>query len=282
MPQSFQPCPENRAKVMAAIPCFNTESFIADVVCKVRKYVDQVIVVDDGSYDGTAKAARGDDVLVISCAKNLGKGAAMKIAAEATSDADVIVFLDGDGQHDPEDIPKVIAPILQNGADLVIGSRFLRESKVSKSSVPRRLSNAAASFIISIVISFLLPLAILLNHLIGSKKSLVSSPQSRAEASNPECLTQNSQLGTKKWITDCTSGFRAIRKDEWFKLDLDSQGFEIETEMIYEAVKSKLAIAEVPISCSWNIQLSHLSIFRDGLKTLKLLVEKLVGEIRGR
>jgi hypothetical protein len=63
---------------------------------------------------------------------------------------------------------------------------------------------------------------------------------------------------------------------------LISRGFEIETEMIYEAARNKLAIAEVPISCNWEGGTSSLSVLRDGWKTVKLLVRKLVDEVKGR
>jgi len=127
------------------------------VVKRTRRYVDQVIVIDDGSCDNTADVARVAGALVISHEKNLGKGAAMKTGAQ-NAKGDVIIFLDGDGQHDPGDIPKIIAPILQNKAALVIGSRCLPKSKVSVSPFTRRFSNKVASFIISMTISFLLPL----------------------------------------------------------------------------------------------------------------------------
>jgi len=168
-------------------------------------------------------------------------------------DGDIIVFLDGDGAHDPRDIPRVIAPILEQKADLIIGSRVLPESEVVISPIGRRLSNNLASFVISVIISFLLPLA-----------TLFKCPM--------------------KWIriTDCTSGFRAVTREGWHKLDLISQGFQIETEMIYEAAKNKLAIAEAPISCNWNSQLSRLSILQDSLRTLKLLTGKLIGDIGGK
>ncbi|MCL0034862.1 glycosyltransferase family 2 protein [Dehalococcoidia bacterium] len=271
---------QTRPKVLAAIPCFNTEPFIADVVSNAKKYVDQVVVINDGSHDGTAEAAMTAGALVISHEGNLGKGAAMKIAAEAASDADVIVFLDGDGQHDPEDIPKVVAPILRGKADIVIGSRHLQESGVSSPSFTRRLTNILASLTISVIISFVLPLAMSLNHLIHPKKSLGNSPHSLA--TNPTFRILDSGHGTKKWITDCTSGFRAIKKDKWQKLNLISNGFEIETEMIYEAAKNKLTIADAPITCNWNSHISRLSILRDGSKTLKLLAQKLIGDFGGR
>lgn len=244
---------KSQPKIVAAIPCFNTEGSIGSVVSKTKKYVDRVIVVNDGSQDGTAEAARAAGALVISHGKNVGKGAAMRIAVEGTSDADVIVFLDGDGAHDPQDIPRVITPILEGKTDLVIGSRALRESKVSISPLTRRLSNNLASFIISVIISLLLPLATLF-----------------------KCPVKHIK------ITDCTSGFRAIKTETWQRLDLVSCGFQIETEMIYEAARNRLTIAEAPISCNWNSQLSHLSILKDGLRTVKLLTGKLIGDIGGR
>jgi glycosyltransferase involved in cell wall biosynthesis len=197
-------------KVLAAIPCFNTEPFIADVVSRAKKYVDQVVVVDDGSHDATVEVARAAGALVVRHEKNQGKGAAMKTAAQNTN-ADVVVFLDGDGQNDPDDIPKLIAPILQGKADLVIGSRHLPTSKFSSPSFTRRLANTLASLIISVIISFLLPLAIRLNHLIHPKKPAVNSPTPTAKTSNPRLRTQDLGLRTKNWITDCTNGFRAIK-----------------------------------------------------------------------
>jgi glycosyltransferase involved in cell wall biosynthesis len=281
MPQSSRSSPKTKPKVIAAIPCFNTEPFIADVVSKAKRYVDQVVVIDDGSHDGTAEVARAAGALVVSYQKNLGKGVAMKTAVENT-DADIIVFLDGDGQHDPEDIPKLLTPIVQGKAVLVIGSRCLPESKVSVPPFTRRLSNNLASFAISVIISFLLPLAAQLNRLAHLFKPTELAQGTQSTPQTAPTIDYRLMTGRLKWITDCTSGFRAIKKDRWRKLDLTSQGFQIETEMIYEAARNKFTIAEVPISCSWNGKLSQLSILRDGLKTLNLLGKKLLNDARGR
>ncbi|MCL0064217.1 glycosyltransferase family 2 protein [Dehalococcoidia bacterium] len=118
---------QTRPKVLAAIPCFNTEPFIADVVSNARKYVDQVVVINDGSHDGTAEAARTAGALVINHGANRGYGEAIKSCFEAAkaNAADVLVTLDGDAQHNPGEIPKLLAPILKGEADLIIGSRFL-------------------------------------------------------------------------------------------------------------------------------------------------------------
>ncbi|MCL0080500.1 glycosyltransferase family 2 protein [Dehalococcoidia bacterium] len=118
---------QTRPKVLAAIPCFNTEPFIADVVSNAKKYVDQVVVINDGSHDGTAEAARTAGALVIDHEVNRGAGEATKSCFEAakTNAADVLVTLDGDRQHNPDEVPLLIAPIIKGEADLVIGSRFL-------------------------------------------------------------------------------------------------------------------------------------------------------------
>jgi len=127
MKQSSHSSQESRPKVIAAIPCFNTRRFIGDTVSRARKYVDQVIVVDDGSYDGTAEAARAAGALVISHGQNRGYGKAIKSCFEAArvNAADILVVLDGDGQHNPDEIPRLLAPILRGEAELIIGSRFL-------------------------------------------------------------------------------------------------------------------------------------------------------------
>ena len=127
MPESSQPSGERRPKVVAAIPCFNTGDIVADVIVKAKKYVDQVIVVDDGSHDGTGELARAAGALVIKHSRNRGYGEAIKSGFEAAKakDADVLVIVDGDGQHNPDEIPQLLTPILQGEADLVIGSRFL-------------------------------------------------------------------------------------------------------------------------------------------------------------
>jgi len=186
-----QPTDKTRPRVIAAIPCFNTGPFIADVVSRARNYVDEVIVIDDGSKDGTAEKARAAGAVVISHKANTGKGSAMKTAAAAADGADIIVFLDGDGAHDPGDMATLTAPILRGEADLVIGSRALPGSRVPISLLRRRLSNDFASFVISAVISLLLPLATGFRCRPGWTR-----------------------------ITDCTSGFRAIRRDAWGKLCL--------------------------------------------------------------
>jgi glycosyltransferase involved in cell wall biosynthesis len=111
---------------LACIPAFNEEKPIVDVIKKSLKYVDQVIVCDDGSSDLTAEQAKIAGAVVIKHEKNMGKGHAMKSLFKYAKDidADVIVTIDGDGQFLPEQIETLLQPILENSYDVVIGNRF--------------------------------------------------------------------------------------------------------------------------------------------------------------
>src|SRR5665811_2125829 len=113
--------------VMVGIPCYNEEVAIGSLVARASQYADRIVVLDDGSTDKTAEVARlaGADVLVHSA--NCGKGAALRdLFTYATQCGDdILVILDGDGQHDPDDIPKLVQPLMLDEADIVNGSRYL-------------------------------------------------------------------------------------------------------------------------------------------------------------
>ena len=121
----------SRIRVAAAIPCYNEARFIAEVVSRVRKHVDLVVVVDDGSTDGTAALAERAGALVVRHDTNRGKGVAMNTAFAKARELGVeaMVLLDGDGQHDPDEVPLVLQPVLSGEADVAIGSRFLNGGK---------------------------------------------------------------------------------------------------------------------------------------------------------
>ena len=120
---------------VACIPAYNEERNIAKVILSASKHVDLVIVCDDGSSDMTADIAEKMGALVVRHHKNEGYGAALKTAfLEAIRfKPDIIVTLDGDGQHSSSDIPALKEKILSKEAEVVIGSRFLNEKNgVSK------------------------------------------------------------------------------------------------------------------------------------------------------
>lgn len=113
--------------VIVAIPCYNEEIAIGTVVLKSLQHADHVVVIDDGSKDKTTEIARMAGAEVVVHETNQGKGAGIRDAfryAEAAG-ADILVLIDGDGQHNPDEIPALIEPILKGEADMVNGSRFL-------------------------------------------------------------------------------------------------------------------------------------------------------------
>ena len=112
-------------RTLAAIPAYNEEVAIGSVVLRCRNYVDDVLGVDDGSRDATARIAQLAGAMVHRLGENQGKGAAIQFALDyaRASDYDAVVFLDGDGQHDPDDIGRLLPPVLKGEADLVLGVR---------------------------------------------------------------------------------------------------------------------------------------------------------------
>jgi len=112
---------------LVCIPAYNEKETIGDIVKKSFQHADKVIVCDDGSTDDTAKIARENGAQVISHKKNEGYGAAIITLFDFArkENADVIVTIDGDGQHNPDQIPFLISALQENNVDIVIGSRFL-------------------------------------------------------------------------------------------------------------------------------------------------------------
>ena len=112
-------------RVLCAIPCLNEEVAVGSVVLRARRHVTEVVVVDDGSTDNTEEVARLAGATVLRHAENRGKGEAYRTlwAHARVQGFEALVVLDGDGQHDPDEIPLVLAK-LQEGNDFVVGARW--------------------------------------------------------------------------------------------------------------------------------------------------------------
>jgi len=126
-------------KLVIVIPAFNEATVIEDVIKKLPKKIDGIdsivpVIVDDGSSDGTYDIAKNSTQHVIKHLVNLGVGAATTTGFEAAKKigADIIVTLDADGQHNPEDVAELIKPILENRADVTIGTRMLNSKGMPK------------------------------------------------------------------------------------------------------------------------------------------------------
>lgn len=120
-------------KIIVAMPAYNEQKYIGSIVLLARPYADEVVVVDDGSADNTSKIAELAGATVVRHADNKGYGSSIqRILAEAKKQkADILVILDADAQHDPDEIP-VLTQAIHEGFDIVIGSR-----EIQKSAIPR-------------------------------------------------------------------------------------------------------------------------------------------------
>ena len=116
----------SRVRVVACIPAYNEENSVERVVIGTRRHIDEILVVDDGSKDHTGLIARRLGAPVIHHDKNLGKGVAIRdgLGWAKDNNIDILVALDADGQHDPDDIPELIGPLQAGEADIAIGSRI--------------------------------------------------------------------------------------------------------------------------------------------------------------
>jgi glycosyltransferase involved in cell wall biosynthesis len=126
--------PDININVVAIIPAYNESKRIAETITETLKYVASVIVIDDGSADGTQEIAIASGAKVIRHTFNMGKGAALKTGFKECMrlNPDIVITIDADGQHDPKDIPRLIEPLEKKAADAVIGSRYAGSS----SSIP--------------------------------------------------------------------------------------------------------------------------------------------------
>jgi len=133
-------------KIVAVIPAYNEETRVGNVVQEALKYVETVIVIDDGSTDATAHKAMEAGALVLTHIENCGAGAATMTGIDAARvlGADIVVTLDADEQHSPDDIPLLIMPIANNEADIAFANRFGRKNRIP---FIRRLANGIGNVI---------------------------------------------------------------------------------------------------------------------------------------
>ncbi len=117
-----------KKKIFAVIPAYNEEKQISRVVKKTKKYVNNVVVVDDGSKDKTKDTAKKSKAIVLQHLVNLGKGAALKTGCDyaVKNKADIIIVIDADAQHNPDDIPKFLENLKND--DIILTYRRLNKN----------------------------------------------------------------------------------------------------------------------------------------------------------
>lgn len=200
-------------RVSVIIPSFNVEKSIKEVISRIPSDVFEIIVVDDGSKDRTGKIAKSTGVKVITHEINYGKGRAMRTGISKAT-GDIIVFLDADLQHKPEDIPRLVEPIQNGRADITVGSRLIGD--ISNMPIQRKITNFSSSALI------------------------------------------RAFFGVK--ISDTQSGYRAIKKEFLEKMNLESNRYNIETEVLSYVGKFHMRVEEVPIETIYGDEKSHFKI----------------------
>lgn len=245
-------------KVLAAIPCFNTERTIGEVVRIARKHVDLVVVINDGSTDNTAKVAESAGAVLVNHPSRQGYAATVKTSFKSAQEnhACVLVTLDGDAQHNPCEIKRVIAPILNGSADMVIGSRFLpcKEDTVS-----------------------------------GDYTTLLEKIESLEPRRMPAyrkfgilLITWLFNVGAKKKLTDAQSGFRAFSRQALDVCYPEGKGVGVSVEVLIKARQGGLAIREVPITCLYHKASSTRNPFIHGMDVILATIGLRLREMSGR
>ena len=194
-------------KIVIVVPVFNESAVIYKVLKAIPKKIKGVskigvIVVNDGSTDKSQFEVERAGFITVNHVINRGLGAAIKtgMAYARAKKADIMVTFDGDGQHDPFDIQKIILPIIQKKADLVLGSRF---KKLKKAPIDRYFLNWFANFITLLLYGVA--------------------------------------------TTDSQSGLRAFSKKALNVIDFKGERMDFSSEILLEAKRNNLRIAEVPI-----------------------------------
>jgi glycosyltransferase involved in cell wall biosynthesis len=218
-------------RLLAIIPAYQAVSYLKGVIESTKDRVSDILVIDDGSTDGTSEIAKTCGAEVIRHDINRGKGAALKtgFAYAVEKDYEAVITLDADGQHDPKFIPDFLSAQAKTGAAIVIGSRMH-----DKADMPwqRRCSNYLTSRVLSIL------------------------------------------LHTK--IEDSQSGYRLIRTELLKNLPLQSDRYQLETEIIIKAVKAGHKVAFVPIKVIYGLDFpTSISGWTDTFRWLKLVLREI-------
>lgn len=219
IPAREEPAVGQDTRVLVGIPAYNEGDAIGAVVRAAARYADDVLVVDDGSNDGTAEAAENAGASVVRHDRNHGYGAALKTLFQqaARSGADHLVVVDGDGQHDVADVSKLVATQRETGAPLVIGSRF-GDGADTKMPLYRRIGVGVVNVLTNLSLGIVTP---------------------------------------SSWVRDTQSGFRAYDRQAIESLASDEtlgNQMSASTDILYHAHSVGYDIKEVPTTIRYDVK----------------------------
>lgn len=185
-------------RTLTLIPCYNEEPRIAKVVRACLRQTDAVLVVDDGSADDTAAVARKAGALAIRYEPNRGKGVALNVgyAYAVRKGYDAVVTLDGDGQHDPAEIPRFIEAAQPDDVHIVLGCRMMDVRDMPRI---RRFTNRATSRFVSWMAG---------QEIVDSQTGFRLIKREVLEA--VRCTSRNYDAESEILIKACRRGFRVV------------------------------------------------------------------------
>jgi glycosyltransferase involved in cell wall biosynthesis len=250
--------------VVAIIPAYNEDRFIGSVVLKVKEFVHQVIVVDDGSTDQTAKIAEAAGAIFVKHETNKGKGIALNTGLDKVRDLspNAVVVLDADGQHNPAEIPLVISMVLEcrncERGDCWQNKFFGLESDYEHRFALDQISKA--------------------DIVIGSRYLENNSRVPNHRILGHKVFNWITKFASGVKSTDSQSGFRAFSPKALSLLKFSSDSFSVESEMQVLAHENGLVVSEVPISVEYN-ERPKRNVIKHGLIVIGGLI-RLIGQHR--
>ena len=219
--------------ISIVIPAFNEQENIDEVLTQTYETAEsiglpyEIIVIDDGSTDETRKRAYGHKAIVLCNPTNQGKGVALQ-RGFLHARGDIVITMDSDGSHDPEDIKKLIGAI-SGGADVALGTRF---NTTEGKHTTKKL------------------------HILGNN-----------------VINFSIQVLTGKRITDSQCGFRALRRKVLKDIELESTGYQVETELTVKSLRNGNVVKEVPLNIRKRMNgHSHLNPLADGLRIMETII----------
>ena len=218
IPELWRQSPDN-PDIVVGIPAYNAADSIGAVVERALPFASEVLVVDDGSGDGTGERARAAGATVVSHERNRGYGGALKTVFREAADREAahLVVIDADGQHDPADIPAIVGTQRRDDADIVIGSRYVGE-RTTRIPFVRSLGLAV------------------INNLTNASMG---------------------KLRPSGFIRDTQSGYRAYNRAAIRSLAADGtigNNMGASTDILYHAHRNRLSVAEVATTISYEVE----------------------------
>ncbi|MCK4852288.1 MAG: glycosyltransferase family 2 protein [Candidatus Omnitrophica bacterium] len=212
---------------IVVVPSYNEARTIGGIVCDTVKMGFNVLVIDDGSTDGTQREALDNGAMVIGHRQNRGKGMSIREGVRYVLEKmnyEWMIIMDGDGQHHPEDIPILVQASRHDGIDIIIGNRMMYPKTMPS---VRYWTNRFTSLVVS--------------HLCGQS------------------------------VPDSQCGYRLVRVAALKKMELTSERYDIESEMLIEAARNNMKIVSVPIRTIYGSEVSEINPVKDTMRFFSLI-----------